>query len=330
MSRPRPSARHSVRADDGVGGTTIYQLHTASRSTRIESSRQGALAAAQAGAWGLHPLGSKNPALSTRDQIYVRVLRDSLELGLGRAPRKHELRPLRRSASEAPPSRQRMETVLRDGEGGGGGGGGDNDDDDAAAAAAAARRRRRLARRARKAAAEHAVEEDHRCADLLGGLARQPHSATLQRDFRAHMAALRQSRSFPDLPVGRPAEVPRKARAHRLRSLAPSVREHLRPHDEAIDSAVERLDRTLTEEEREEAAKAEEAQRFLEQPAPAPAPVATNAPAPAALRPPPIRIAPRLEDAGAGGEETLFDRDLWPRTGDESPTPESSARVRFE
>ena len=44
----------------------------------------------------------------------------------------------------------------------------------------------------------------------------------------------------------------------------------------------------------------------------------------------PIRIAPRLEDAGAGGEETLFDRDLWPRTGDESPTPESSARVRFE
>ena len=39
---------------------------------------------------------------------------------------------------------------------------------------------------------------------------------------------------------------------------------------------------------------------------------------------------PRLEDAGAGGEETLFDRDLWPRTGDESPTPESSARVRFE
>ena len=78
------------------------------------------------------------------------------------------------------------------------------------------------------------------------------------------------------------------------------------------------------------AAKAEEAQRFLEQPAPAPAPVATNAPAPAALRPPPIRIAPRLEDAGAGGEETLFDRDLWRRTGDESPTPESSARVRFE
>ena len=328
MSRPRPSARHSVRADDG--GTTIYQLHTASRSTRIDSSRQGALAAAQAGAWGLHPLGSKNPALSTRDQIYVRVLRDSLELGLGRAPRKHELRPLRRSASEAPPSRQRMETVLRDGEGGGGGGGGDNDDDDAAAAAAAARRRRRLARRARKSAAEHAAEEDHRCADLLGGLARQPHSATLERDFRAHMAALRQSRSFPDLPVGRPAEVPRKARAHRLRSLAPGVREHLRPHDEAIDSAVERLDRTLTEEEREEATKAEEAQRFLEQPAPAPAPVAATAPAPAALRPPPIRIAPRLEDAGAGGEETLFDRDLWPRTGDESPTPESSARVRFE
>ena len=81
------------------------------------------------------------------------------------------------------------------------------------------------------------------------GLARQPHSAILERDFRAHMAALRQSRSFPDLPVGRPAEVPRKARAHRLRSLAPSVREHLRPHDEAIDSAVERLDRTLTEEE---------------------------------------------------------------------------------
>ena len=325
MSR---SERHSIRADDGVGGTTIYQLHTHSRSTRIESSRQGALAAAQAGAWGLHPLGSKNPALSTRDQIYVRVLRDSLELGLGRAPRKHELRPLRRSASEAPPSRQRMETVLRDGEGGGGGGGGD--DDGAAAAAAAARRRRRLARRARKAAAEHAAEEDHRCADLLGGLARQPHSATLERDFRAHMAALRQSRSFPDLPVGRPAVVPRKARAHRLRSLAPGVREHLRPHDEAIDSAVERLDRTLTEEEREEATKAEEAQRFLEQPAPAPAPVAATAPAPAAMRPPPIRIAPRLEDAGAGGEETLFDRDLWPRTGDESPTPESTARVRFE
>ena len=48
MSRSRPSARHSVRADDdGVGGTTIYQLHTHSRSTRIESSRQGALAAAQ-------------------------------------------------------------------------------------------------------------------------------------------------------------------------------------------------------------------------------------------------------------------------------------------
>ena len=140
-----------------------------------------------------------------------------------------------------------METVLRDG-----GGGGGVDDDDAAVAAAAARRRRRLARRARKTA-EHAAAED-RCGPSRRP-PRQPHSATLKGLSRAYGCAA--AVALLPRPACRP---PRGATARAACARSRRVWEHLRPHDEAIDSAVERLD--LTEEEREEATKAEEAQRF--------------------------------------------------------------------